>query len=76
MEIIWCSPTLSEQADGLCCRLTRACPKPKPLMWDMSRETRDKWEIPRDSLEFIQKLGAGQFGEVWRGKYAFYFIPW
>jgi len=38
-------------------------------MWDLSRGSRDKWEIDRSSLEFRDRLGAGMFGEVWRGKY-------
>lgn len=36
-------------------------------MEDLSRETKDAWEIQRDTLTFQQKLGAGQFGEVWKG---------
>ena len=56
-----------ENSDGLCSRLMKACPKPRPVMIDLSRETRDQWEIPRSSLEFDNKLGAGQFGEVWKG---------
>lgn len=57
----------SEGADGLCRMLTKPCPKPKPVMDDLSRETKDAWEISRDTLEFTKKLGAGQFGEVWKG---------
>lgn len=57
----------SGQADGLCCALTRPCIKAKPQMWDLSRELRDKWEIDRNSLEFSDRLGAGMFGEVWKG---------
>ena len=56
------------QADGLCRNLKKACPRPKPVMDDLSRETKDAWEIPRESLEFNTKLGAGQFGEVWKGE--------
>jgi hypothetical protein len=56
-----------DDADGLCCALTRPCCKAKPLMWDMSRATRDHWEIERNSLEFCEQLGAGMFGEVWKG---------
>ena len=36
-------------------------------MDDLSRETKDAWEISRTSLELDIKLGAGQFGEVWKG---------
>ncbi|XP_041359869.1 tyrosine-protein kinase SRK3-like isoform X2 [Gigantopelta aegis] len=57
-------------ADGLCHNLTSVCPKPKPVMEDLSRETKDDWEIPRQSLTFENKLGSGQFGEVWKGKWA------
>ena len=39
-----------------------------PVTWDMSRQTKDQWEISRQSLQFLERLGAGQFGEVWRGK--------
>jgi tyrosine-protein kinase Src len=38
-------------------------------MWDLSPQTRDKWEIDRTELEFIRKLGSGNFGEVWYGKF-------
>jgi hypothetical protein len=60
--------SVAASADGLCYRLTAACPKPKPTMWDMSRETKDQWEIDRKQLQLSIKLGAGQFGEVWQGK--------
>ncbi|KAK1879904.1 Tyrosine-protein kinase Fyn [Dissostichus eleginoides] len=30
-------------------------------------KTKDMWEIPRESLQLIKKLGNGQFGEVWMG---------
>ncbi|XP_013406851.1 tyrosine-protein kinase SRK2 isoform X5 [Lingula anatina] len=55
------------RADGLCYHLTSPCKKPAPQMWDLSPETKDKWEIPRNQLELVQKLGSGQFGEVWKG---------
>lgn len=56
-------------ADGLCQCLTHPCPKPKPVMEDLSRETKDAWEIERTTLTFEKRLGAGQFGEVWKGMY-------
>ncbi|VDO27577.1 unnamed protein product [Schistosoma margrebowiei] len=62
----------SNQADGLCCCLTRPCPRPPPVPTDLSRLTRDQWEISRSSLKLIELLGAGQFGEVWKGKLYLY----
>ena len=29
--------------------------------------TRDQYEIPRSQITLIKKLGAGNFGEVWKG---------
>lgn len=54
-------------SDGLCCKLTKACPAIAPVLKDLSHALKDDWEIPRDSLTMSQRLGAGQFGEVWRG---------
>ncbi|XP_060606256.1 proto-oncogene tyrosine-protein kinase Yrk-like [Ruditapes philippinarum] len=56
-------------ADGLCRSLKSPCPRAAPVMSDLSRETKDAWEIPRESLQLMKKLGAGQFGEVWKGKW-------
>ena len=39
----------------------------KPVTADLSHNTRDQWEIDRNSLKFMKKLGHGQFGEVWEG---------
>ena len=57
-----------QQADGLCTRLTNACPKPEFLrIPDHAYNTKDEWEIDRSSIKLQQRLGAGQFGEVWQG---------
>ncbi|XP_064408280.1 tyrosine-protein kinase Lck isoform X3 [Latimeria chalumnae] len=52
-------------SDGLCSRLSKPCQtqKPQKPWWQ------DEWEIPRENLKLIEKLGAGQFGEVWMGFY-------
>ena len=54
---------------GLCCKLSQPCPKPTPVLYDLSRETRDQWEINRNEISLERKLGAGNFGEVWYGKF-------
>lgn len=51
-------------ADGLCQRLYAPCkPKPPQRPW-----AQDEWEIPRETVKMVKKLGAGQFGEVWMGE--------
>ncbi len=57
-----------ERAAGLCCRLIGSCRRGMPKLADLSVKTKDVWEIPRESLQLIKKLGNGQFGEVWMGR--------
>ncbi|XP_071757626.1 tyrosine-protein kinase Blk [Centroberyx gerrardi] len=55
----------TRKADGLCQRLNAACKAKAPQCpW-----AQDEWEIPRETLKMVKKLGAGQFGEVWMGYY-------
>ncbi|KAI5094481.1 tyrosine-protein kinase FRK, partial [Silurus meridionalis] len=58
----------STTEDGLCVRLTQPCRKViAPQTHGLSYNTVDYWEIPRSSICLLQKLGAGQFGEVYEG---------
>jgi hypothetical protein len=57
----------SGQADGLCYRLCVPCPRVQPTRYDLSYAMRDKYEVDRSTLDKLELLGSGNFGEVWRG---------
>ncbi|XP_058029606.1 tyrosine-protein kinase FRK [Ahaetulla prasina] len=58
----------SKSSDGLCVRLGKPCIKTEvPTPYDLSYQTVDHWEIDRNSLQLLNRLGSGQFGEVWEG---------
>ena len=57
-----------DDASGLCAQLRSPCPRiDTPTTMGLSYDTNDKWEIPRESIRLLNKLGQGQFGEVWQG---------
>uniref|UniRef100_A0A3Q0TDU1 Tyrosine-protein kinase n=1 Tax=Amphilophus citrinellus TaxID=61819 RepID=A0A3Q0TDU1_AMPCI len=58
----------SRQPDGLCACLREPCKKIEvPQTYGLSYNTVDQWEIDRNSIRLLKKLGAGQFGEVFEG---------
>ena len=62
-----CSITLGVYSDGLTTTLHYPAPNPKkPPVYSMSPDDFDEWEFDRANLEMGQKLGGGQYGEVYR----------
>ena len=59
----------TDNADGLCRRLTQVCGKPRSLSWAHDRGKEDEYSIFKDSVQKIKRLGSGQFAEVWLGMY-------
>uniref|UniRef100_A0A3Q2GD19 Tyrosine-protein kinase n=1 Tax=Cyprinodon variegatus TaxID=28743 RepID=A0A3Q2GD19_CYPVA len=57
----------SRQSDGLCGCLGDPCRKVAPQTYSLSYNTVDQWEIDRSSIKLLNKLGSGQFGEVFEG---------
>ena len=57
-----------KDAGVLCINLRKACQRAElPQTDGMSHNTTDEWEVPRTSIQLKQKLGQGQFGEVFEG---------
>lgn len=54
----------SNNQNGLCHKLVRPCPKPKPSFWPDRGD-----ELQRTEIVFGRKIGTGCFGEVYHGYY-------
>ncbi|KAF8567034.1 hypothetical protein P879_06255 [Paragonimus westermani] len=56
-----------ENQSGLCCRLRRPCVRPvHPEPIGLSHKLVDKWEIPKTSIVLKEKIGHGQFADVYK----------
>ncbi len=59
----------NQESGGLITCLRYAAPKlDKPPLYSMSPDS-DQWEIPRQEITISQKLGGGQYGEVYKAEY-------
>ncbi|KAK2898532.1 hypothetical protein QQF64_032233 [Cirrhinus molitorella] len=52
---------------GIC--LTRPCARPEPKTQDLSHQTVDDWELPKEEFTLEEELGKGFFADVYRGKW-------
>lgn len=58
-----------DAADGLCCKLSQTCAKPRSLLWSMERGKQDEFCTSKSTLHLTKRLGSGQFAEVWLAKW-------
>ncbi|PAV85692.1 hypothetical protein WR25_08290 [Diploscapter pachys] len=58
----------SRDASGLCCRLTTAAPM-IVSNYDNSYDQITKWEVDRRDIKLIIKVGTGNFGDVYCGRW-------
>ena len=59
----------NQESGGLITCLRYAAPKlDKPTLYSMSPAS-DEWEIARQDITISQKLGGGQYGEVYKAEY-------
>ncbi|XP_055934316.1 tyrosine-protein kinase SRK3-like isoform X2 [Argiope bruennichi] len=54
-------------SDGLCRRLEQPCFRSRPAILGPLPNSRDEYEVPFESLQFVRTLGKGNFGEVFYG---------
>lgn len=57
------------KADGLVCMLQKAVPQVQQETAGLAYNVKDEWEIPRSQITLTKKLGSGQFGDVYQGKW-------
>ena len=55
-------------AKEMCDQLMYPCVSPeRPTTAGLSKHTNSEWEIDRKQIKLVEKIGTGQFGEVWKG---------
>ena len=60
----------AQNVDGLCCLLMHPVPKSdRPSTLGLSHDTADQYEMPKKDFHLVRKIGHGQFGEVWEGRW-------
>ena len=64
VDLLLFSKTISASASGLCCKLESPFQRQTPMTDTIAH---DVWEIQRTELTLKNRLGAGMFGEVWKG---------
>ncbi|XP_062871906.1 protein-tyrosine kinase 6b [Trichomycterus rosablanca] len=50
-------------------RLRKPCVRREPQPQDLSHNTVDEWELPKEDFTLEHKLGSGYFADVYRGKW-------
>jgi len=58
--------SVKDNANGLCCQLSNPCPK------ELQSVPFKSLEVDRNEVKLQDKLGAGQFGEVFKGECTIY----
>eukprot|EP00043_Microstomoeca_roanoka_P011550 m.108961 g.108961 ORF g.108961 m.108961 type:complete len:583 (+) comp15228_c1_seq1:176-1924(+) len=58
-----------ERPDGLCTRLHTIAPKAHAKTVVIGMDLDRKWELKRDDIKLMEKLGGGNYGEVFKGKF-------
>eukprot|EP00730_Choanoeca_flexa_P017932 TRINITY_DN8690_c0_g1_i1.p1 TRINITY_DN8690_c0_g1~~TRINITY_DN8690_c0_g1_i1.p1 ORF type:complete len:681 (+),score=184.58 TRINITY_DN8690_c0_g1_i1:120-2162(+) len=61
-----------QSAEGLVSPLKHPVMKSQPKPVALSKEADDKWELSREEIVLGHKLGAGQYGEVYKGTWSKY----
>lgn len=60
----------SKSVDGLVAPLKHPILKQnKPTVFGLAHGASDKWEIPKSEINLGRKLGAGQYGDVYEGRW-------